>query len=145
VAAASYAKTPVFGTFPPLVESFSATGPDTILFDTLGNAISATVSPIAFTGVDGVDTSFFGKDSDSDLFPNFFGTSAAAPSAAAVAALMLQLNAGPDRVDPQGDGHPDGQFQHNGGRFGRCQCRSRGHNATLERRPCRQHGLARQH
>ncbi|WP_076071793.1 pre-peptidase C-terminal domain-containing protein [Sphingomonas montana] len=95
IAAASFARTPAYGYNPPIAESFSSRGTQTTLFDDNGNRLAtALVNTVAMTAVDGGNTTFFSADSaaDADTFPNFFGTSAAAPDAAAVAALMLQAN-----------------------------------------------------
>src|SRR5262249_2206511 len=67
----------------------------TILFETSGNKL---VTPEVrnqprFTAPDGANTTFFlGSDGEGDGFPNFLGTSAAAPHAAGVGALMRQAN-----------------------------------------------------
>jgi hypothetical protein len=61
-----------------------------------------------FSACDGVNTSSFpvpfpappSSDSDNDKFPNFFGTSAAAPNAAAIAALILEASGGPSSKTP---------------------------------------------
>ena len=96
VAAASFFRTPYYGTTPPTAETFSSRGYDKILFDDNGVRLAAPVlTNVAFTAVDGGNTTFFVSDStqDTDALPNFFGTSAAAPDAAATAALLLQAEA----------------------------------------------------
>ena len=93
VGAARYSNTPAFSVFPPILESFSSSGATPILFDLAGNRLAAP-DPRAhkpeIVAPDGVDTTFFGSDTDGTGFPNFFGTSAAAPHAAGGAALLLQ-------------------------------------------------------
>ena len=93
------------GTYTPIVEEYSSNGPVTIYFDSAGNRLATPVvrkQPLLST-VDGVSTTFFPpatgtvapgpsnpvNDSDGDGYPNFFGTSAAAPHAAGCAALIL--------------------------------------------------------
>jgi subtilisin family serine protease len=96
VGAAYYLKTPLFGINPPVLESFSSAGGTPILFDSEGRPFANPVVRVKpeIVAPDGTDTSFFGSDTDGSGYPNFFGTSAAAPHAAAVAALMLDLFSG---------------------------------------------------
>lgn len=95
VGAAPWYNTPAFNPAltTAIIEPFSSAGGTPILFDTNGQRIATVVRQKPdITSVDGGNTTFFYADSpsDSDAFPNFFGTSAAAPHAAAVAALMQE-------------------------------------------------------
>jgi Ca2+-binding RTX toxin-like protein len=95
VGATSFADTPAAGVNPPVAESYSSGGIRARYFDDAGNRLATPVDTgVSVTGVDGGNTTFFYSDSseDTDTLPNFYGTSAAAPDAAAVAALMLQAN-----------------------------------------------------
>ena len=97
VGAARYAYTPAFGVSPPLLESFSSRGGTPIYFDRLGSALSVPElrSKPEIVAPDGGNTTFFypGSDYEGDGFPNFFGTSAAAPHAAGAAALLRSFSA----------------------------------------------------
>lgn len=87
---------------PAILEPFSSKGGLSIRFDQRGNALSAPVQrqKPEVVGADFIDNTFFGRDigsrfgNDYDSFPNFPGTSAAAPTVAAVAALIRQARPG---------------------------------------------------
>lgn len=102
VGAVRYDRTPEYGTNPPPREVFSSSGGVPTLFDIQGNRIETIVRmKPEISAVQGGNTTFFGFDYEGDGFPNFFGTSASAPHAAGVAALMLDAADGdltPDKI-----------------------------------------------
>jgi subtilisin family serine protease len=101
VGAAFFAETPVFGVNPPLLEPYSSAGPVRILFDLNGRRVLHERPYPQIVAPDGVETTFFYFDYFNDGVPDFFGTSAAAPHSAAVAALMWQLNPAATRAQIQ--------------------------------------------
>ena len=91
---------------PFLPEFFTSPGGKAlpVRFDSSGNEyarIQKRTSPL-IASVDGANTTFFTSDTarDDDTLPNFFGTSAAAPHAAAIAALVLDKHGGGKSVKP---------------------------------------------
>jgi len=106
VGAAFFANTPSCGPATPVLEGFSSAGGDPILFDVTGKPQTpVTRQKPDFVGPDGGNNTFLGYkiragDDTSTVtgclnnagFPNFFGTSAAAPHVAGIAALLLEAN-----------------------------------------------------
>lgn len=97
--------TAAYSVFKPNVpEAFTSPGPATIYFDKNSKrlAVPEVRQQPRVAAADAGNTSFFSSDSTNDLDsnPNFSGTSAAAPHAAAIAALVLQSRGGSGSVTP---------------------------------------------
>jgi hypothetical protein len=109
VGAAFYFYTPRCGTSPPQLESFSSSGGAPILFSSAGARLATPIirQKPDFVGPNGVNDTFLGftlasqgipvnttitECENNPNYPNFFGTSAAAPHAAGIAALIRQAN-----------------------------------------------------
>ena len=88
--------------FTPELEAFSSPGPAIICCDAAGNRLDSLEirQKPEISAVDGVDTTFFGNLGFVDTSFTFYGTSAAAPHAAGVAALLLEAAGGPGSLTP---------------------------------------------
>jgi len=82
--------------FPTFPASFTALGGIPIFFNSIGQRLPTPVvrTQPRFAAEQNTDTTFFipGRDIDNNGFPNFSGTSAAAPHAAAIAALIKECD-----------------------------------------------------
>jgi hypothetical protein len=90
---------------PEIPEDFTSAGGDLPFpFDANGNRLAQPDirRKPEISATDGVNTTFFFADTirDPDTFPNFFGTSASAPAAAAIGALVLQRRGGAHSLSP---------------------------------------------
>jgi hypothetical protein len=107
VGAAAFFTTPMCGITPATLESYSSLGGSPTLFDASGNRLATPTvrQKPNFVGPDGGNNTFLGFQiaasddtrtvtacANNKNYPNFFGTSAATPHAAGIAALMLQAN-----------------------------------------------------
>src|SRR3984957_6959780 len=114
VGAAFYFNTPACLTTPAQLESFSSEGGAPTLFDVNGARLATpvvrqkpdfvgpdggndtflgfTLATAGITGTNGLLTTSISECQNNPNYPNFFGTSAAAPHAAGISALMMQAS-----------------------------------------------------